>query len=71
MNSPVAIDEGCNILSVSVCLSLSQREREEKRILHKDKMLSTSRLFYKLVPDEKHSNTQYVKQEHKIIIAAN
>ena len=31
-------------------------------LLHKDKDLSTSRLFYKSVPDDKHSNTQYVKQ---------
>ena len=34
-------------------------------LLHKDKDLSTIRLFYKSVPDDKHSNTQQIKQEHK------
>ena len=29
-----------------------------------DKDLSTSRLFCKSVIDDKHSNTQYIKQEH-------
>ena len=33
--------------------------------LHKDKDSSTSRLFYQSVPDDKHSNTQYLKQEYK------
>ena len=45
-----------------------EREREQKRkntLLHKDKDLSTSRLFYKSVPGDKHGNTQYVKQEYK------
>ena len=45
-----------------------EREREEKTLLHKDKDLSTSRLFfYKSVPDDKHRNTQNVKQEYKIM----
>ena len=46
--------------------------RKEKRnnnnniiLLHKDKDLSTSQHFYKSVPDDKHSNTQYFKQEYK------
>ena len=45
-----------------------QRETERQRdstLIHKDKDLSTSRLFYESVPDDKHSNTQYVKQEYK------
>ena len=42
-----------------------QEEEEDNTLLHKDKDLSTSRLFYKSVPDDKHSNTQYVKQEYK------
>ena len=43
----------------------NEREREEKNILlHKDKDLSTIRLFCKSVPDDKHSNTQYIKQEY-------
>ena len=29
------------------------------------KDLSTRRLFYKCVPDDKYSNTQYGKQEHR------
>ena len=44
------------------------REREigyDNTLLHKDKDLSTCQLFYKSVPDDKHSNTQYVKREHK------
>ena len=40
-------------------------EREEKIILYKNKDLSTSWLFYKSVPDGKHSNTQYIKQEYE------
>ena len=50
---------------------LGEREREggwerENTLLHKDKNLSTSRFFfYKSVPDDKHGNTQYVKQEYK------
>ena len=40
------------------------RERErENTLLHKDKDLSTIRLFCRSVPDDKHSNTQYIKQE--------
>ena len=48
---------------------ITQRERgEEKTLLHKDKDLSTSWLFfYKSVPDDKHRNTQNVKQEYKIM----
>ena len=43
-----------------------ERERERESILiHKDKDLSTRQLFYKSVPDDKPSNTQYVKQEYK------
>ena len=40
----------------------SEREREDNTLLHKHKDLSTSRLFYESVPDDEHSNTQYVKQ---------
>ena len=45
-----------------------EREREEKRredntLLHRDKDLSTCRLFCKSVTDDKHSNTQYIKQK--------
>ena len=29
-----------------------------------NKDLSTSRLFYKSVPDDKHGNTQYVKEKY-------
>ena len=43
----------------------TQSTRRETGLLHKDKDLSTSRLFYKSVRDDKHSNTQYVKQEYK------
>ena len=40
-----------------------ERERErENTLLHKDKDLSTSRLFYQSVPADKLNNTQYVKQ---------
>ena len=42
-----------------------EREREDNTLLHKDKDLSTSRLFYKSVPADKHGNIQYVKQEYK------
>ena len=42
-----------------------EREREDNTLLHKDKDLSTSRIFYKSVPDDKHSNRPYVKQEYK------
>ena len=48
---------------VCVCVCVCVRERErESTLLHKDKELSTSQLFYKFVLDDKHSNTQYVKQ---------
>ena len=44
-----------------------EREREKIRydntLLHRDKDLSTCRLFCKSVPDDKHSNTQYIKQK--------
>ena len=36
----------------------------DNTLSHKDKYLSTSRLFCKSVPDDKHSNTQYIKQEN-------
>ena len=50
-------------------LGLSQQQRERESILlHKDKDLSTSQLFNKSVPDGKHSNTQYVKQDYDIYI---
>ena len=42
----------------------SLRERENT-LLHKDKDLSASQLFYKSVPDDKYSNIQYIKQEYK------
>ena len=40
-------------------------EREDNTLLHRDKDLSTSRLFCKSVPDDKHSNTQYMKSERE------
>ena len=42
-------------------MCVTETEREENTLLHKDKDLSTSRLFYKSVSDDKHSNTQYVR----------
>ena len=47
-----------------------RERREEKRgedntVLHKDKDLRISRLFYKSIPDDKHSNIQYVKQKYQ------
>ena len=50
-----------------------QRQREDKIILYytEDKDLSTSRLFYKSDPDDKHSNTQYSIRQTIQIIAAN
>ena len=45
-----------------------ETDKENKNILlHKDKGLSTSRLFYRSVPDDKRGNTQYVKQEYKYL----
>ena len=41
---------------------LIERERDNT-LLHRDKDLSTCRLFFKSVPDDKHSNTQYIKQK--------
>ena len=38
--------------------------QREKDLLHKDKDLNTIRLFCKFVPDDKHSKTQYIKQEY-------
>ena len=38
-----------------------QTEEEDNTVLHKDKDLTTSRFFYRSVPNGKHSNTQYVK----------
>ena len=40
-------------------------ERCDNTLLHKDKDLSTSRLFSKSVPDDKHSNTQCINQRHR------
>ena len=42
-----------------------QKEKRERdnTLLHMDKDLSTCRLFCKSVPDDKHSNTQYIKQD--------
>ena len=54
-----------------------RRERENNTLLLKDKDLCTSvcflfvfcfvclLLFYKSVPDDKHSNTQHAKHEYK------
>ena len=36
--------------------------RSDNTLLHMDKELSTSWLFYKSVPNDKHSSTQYIKQ---------
>ena len=41
----------------------TDRQTEDDTLLHKYEDLSTSRLFCKSVPDDKHSNTQYIKQE--------
>ena len=38
------------------------KRREENTLLHKDKDLSTSRLFLQNVPDHKHGNTQYANK---------
>ena len=58
-----------------------EREREEKRredntLLHRDKDLSTCRLFCKSVPDDKHSNIntsnknsiKYARENYKNIL---
>ena len=61
----IVLAQSGSIYSLCVCVCVCEgggRERESN-LLHKDKGLSTSRLFYKSVPDDKHSNTQYVKQE--------
>ena len=45
-----------------------QREREireDNTLLHRDKDLSTSRLFCISVPDDKHSNTQYIRERKR------
>ena len=34
----------------------------DNTLLHRDKDLSTCRLFFQSVPDDNHSNTQYIKQ---------
>ena len=45
---------------------LNKYKIQDNTLLHKDKDLDTSQVsFYKSVPDDKHSNTQYVKQEYK------
>ena len=38
---------------------------KDNTLLLEDKDLSSSGLFYKSVPDNKHSNTQCIKQEYK------
>ena len=38
-----------------------ETDRWGNTLLHKDKDLSTSRLFHKSVADDKHSNTQYLE----------
>ena len=38
-----------------------EKRREDNTLLHKGKVLSTIRLFRRSVPDDKHSNTQYIK----------
>ena len=43
-----------------------EKRREDNTLLHRDKDLSTCRLFCKSVPDDKHSNTQYIKQEFNL-----
>ena len=43
----------------------TETEREDNTFLQKDTNLSTSRLFYKSVSDDKHSSAQYIKQEYK------
>ena len=58
----------CVCVCVCVCVCERERERERERedntLLHKDKDLSTSWLFCRSVPDDKHSHTQYIKQEY-------
>ena len=39
-------------------------EERDNTLLHKDKHLSTIWLFCISVPDDKHSNTQCIKQEY-------
>ena len=45
-------------------ITLRETEREDNTLLPKDKDLSTIQLFCKSVPDDKHSDTQYIKQEY-------
>ena len=41
--------------------------RYSNTLLHKDKDLSANMFFYRSVPDDKHSNTQYIRQENIIM----
>ena len=54
--------------SSGVCVSERERERERERentLLHKDKDLSTSRLFYKSVTDDKHSKWERERERER------
>ena len=65
-----------NCVCVCVCGGggLHERDRQTEKIilyqLHKDKDISTVRLYYSSVPDDKDSNTQ-IRQTKVQIIAAN
>ena len=60
---------------VMVCMRKRQRRgvgskrasvrKRDNTLIHKDKDLGPRRLFHKCVPDDKLSNTQYVKHEYK------
>ena len=52
------------VLRMSLALKSASEIRQDDTLLQKDKALTTSPLFYKSVPDDKHSNTQYIKQEY-------
>ena len=53
------------MVKLSIKKKTTENKEKDNTLLHKDKDLSTSQLFYKSVPDDKHSNTQYIKQEYK------
>ena len=59
MNDQHSLFDEVMLLSRNECGSV-----KDNTLLHKDKDLSTNQLFYKSVPDDKHSNTQYIKQEY-------
>ena len=53
------------MVKLSIKKKTTENKEEDNTLLHKDKDLNTSQLFYKSVPYDKHSNTQSIKQEYK------